>query len=198
MTAIRNDVIAISQITPHPKNYNQHPDAQLVQLTDSLDAFDQYRSVVVWQQVDGSYVQVAGHGVVLAQQRRGATSVRADILPVDTSPRMIEAILAADNLHSQNSSPDDLLLAELLDSLKDDFDLSSLGTDEEALHQMLNTLGDEVLARDKERLPEPGDAESVEVAARWGIIIECSDENEQLTLLERFQAEDIACRALVL
>ncbi len=141
-----NAIIPIEKIKPHPENYNGHPDAQLIQLEASYEEFGQYNSIVVWQRPGGEYLQVARHGFLEAMKREGAVEVRADILPEDTDPMTIKRILLADNLHPQNSATDEALLAELLQEQVDaGYALAALGSDEESLRQMLESLGDEII-----------------------------------------------------
>ena len=73
MSEIVNAVVPIEKIKSHPQNFNQHPDAQLSQLEASYEALGQFRSVVLWQQADGTYIQLAGHGFLEAMKREGAT-----------------------------------------------------------------------------------------------------------------------------
>lgn len=143
---IDNRLVPLAAITPHPENYNQHPESQIAQLAASYTQFGQFRSVVLWQRPGGTYIQVAGHGFVLAAQQQGATEIRADILPEQTDPLTIKRIMLADNLHAHNSAPDETLLARLLQEQADaGFDLTALGTDEETLRQLLESLGDDLL-----------------------------------------------------
>lgn len=146
MSEIINAIVPIDKIKAHPQNYNQHPEEQLQQLAKSLESLGQFRSVVIWQQPDGTYVQLAGHGVVEAMKREGATEVRADILPPSLDAMTAKQVMLADNLHAQNSLPDDTALARLLEEQQNaGYDLAVLGTDEETLRQMLESLGDEIL-----------------------------------------------------
>ena len=146
MSEIVNAIVPIDKIKPHADNYNQHPEEQIQHLTKSIESLGQFRSVVIWQQPDGTYVQLAGHGVVEAMKREGATEVRADILPPSLDAMTAKQIMLADNLHAQNSLPDDAALARLLEEQQHaGYDLAALGTDEETLRQMLESLGDEVL-----------------------------------------------------
>ncbi|HPZ51184.1 MAG TPA: hypothetical protein PLA44_15130, partial [Propionibacteriaceae bacterium] len=46
-------------------------------------------------------------------------------------------------------------------------------------------------------LPEPGDADIEDLPAAWGVIIECSTEDEQVELLERFGEEGLRVRAVM-
>lgn len=153
---IVNEVVEVSKIVPHPDNPNTHPDTQIAQLAASHEEFGQYRSIVLWKRTNGQYIQVAGHGYLEGAKREGATTVRADILPEDVDPVTVKAILVADNLHAQNSSPDDELLATLLSEQQDaGYDLASLGTDDETLRQMLEALGDEYVGSDGDKEDKP-------------------------------------------
>ena len=133
-------------------------------------------------------------------EREGATEVRADVFDISLDAMTAKQIMLADNLHAQNSEIDTESLVTLLQEQQDlGYDLASLGTDEESLRQMLENLGDELLGSSNgDKMSEPGDAETSDVAEQWGIIVECRSEEEQLELLERFQEENISCRALVL
>ena len=155
MSEIVNAVVPIDKIKPHKDNYNQHPDAQLTQLEASYEALGQFRSVVLWQQADGTYIQLAGHGFLEAMKREGAKEVRADIHPPSLDPMTAKQIMLADNLHAKNSQPDDALLARLLQEQQDaGFSLTSLGSDDETLRQMLAEIGDSILASGDESPPD--------------------------------------------
>lgn len=146
VSTLANRMVPIAAITPHPDNYNQHPESQLRQLEASYAQLGQYNSIVVWARPGGQYTQVARHGFLLSAKQKGATEIRADILPEDTDPLLIKRIMAADNLHARNSEPDEVLLARLLQEQADaGFDLTALGTDAETLRQMLESLGDDLL-----------------------------------------------------
>jgi ParB-like chromosome segregation protein Spo0J len=150
MSEIVNALVPVEKIFPHQDNYNQHPDSQIAQLEASYQELGQYNSIVLWARPDGTYTQVARHGFLEAAKNKGATEIRADILPIDTDPLLIKRIMAADNLHAQNSQPDEAMLAALLqEQVNAGYDLAALGTDEETLRQMLESLGDEVLASGK-------------------------------------------------
>jgi hypothetical protein len=159
--SIVNRMVSIDRITPHPRNPRTHPDEQMRQLKASHERFSQYRSVVLWERPGGGYVQVAGHGIVEAMKQRGEHEVRADILPASTSQETIDGILVADNNIALNAEDDDQLLVALLQEQADaGYDLASLGTDEEALRQILEALGDEYVGSGGEG---EGDGEEDEI-----------------------------------
>lgn len=144
-----NKVVPIHLIKPHSDNYNQHPEEQIKQLGMSYSELGQFRSVVLWEQSDGTYIQLAGHGVVEAMKREDATEVRADVHPSSLDPMIAKRILLADNLHAKNSISDDEALVRLLQEQQDaGYDLASLGSDDETLRQMLESLGDGYLGGD--------------------------------------------------
>lgn len=144
-----NRVIPLGLLTPHPRNYRQHPDGQIQKLVASLKRFGQGRSIVV-QDGPESYLIVAGHGIVEAARQLRYSELRADILPADWTSEQVDGYLVADNLHSQDAQDDDAVLAALLQEQQDaGFDLASLGTDDETLRQMLEALGDGYLGNEQ-------------------------------------------------
>lgn len=162
-------LIPIDAIKDHPDNYNQHPDEQITQLAASHEEFGQYRSILVWERPNGEYIRVVGHGYSKGAKQADETMLRVEVLPVDTPPDVVKAIMIADNLHAQNSSPDDEALARLLQEQSDaGFDLASLGTDDETLRQMLEALGDEYAGgdsynKDEDDFDEEVDEEQIRV-----------------------------------
>jgi DNA modification methylase len=126
----------IDTLVPHPRNYNQHPPAQIERLAASLRQFGQVRPIVV----HGDTI-VAGHGVYLAAQHLGYTSLRVTQLPDDWTDEQAMAYLVADNETRRGAEPSDTELAALLDELQQqDFDLDSLGFDEVEYGALLDGL----------------------------------------------------------
>lgn len=145
MNGIENKVVPIELIRSHKRNYRGHPDEQLRFLRSSHERFGQYRSVVLWSRPDGTYITVAGHGIIQAMQQRGVTTLRADVLPSETPQETINAILVADNHIALSANDDEALLAQLLrEQANAGYDLASLGTDDEALRQMLASLNEDM------------------------------------------------------
>src|SRR6266567_3467033 len=141
----QNKIVALDNLIPYPDNYRQHPDEQIQKLVLSLQRFGQGRSIVV-QDAPGKQLIVAGHGIVEAAKLLDWPELRADILPADWTPEQVKGYLIADNQHVQGATDDDEILARLLQEQQDlGIDLASLGTDDETLRQMLESLGDEYL-----------------------------------------------------
>lgn len=107
--AVITRIVAIDDYTPHPRNYNGHPDLQLDAIGASLRTFGQPRPIVVWRR----YI-IAGHGVTEAARRIGWTHLRADILPEDYPEHLALAYLAADNELGRLADPDEAALAAIL------------------------------------------------------------------------------------
>jgi ParB-like chromosome segregation protein Spo0J len=145
----QNRIVPIDKLTAHPRNFRQHPDAQVAKLVSSLTRFGQGRSIVVQDGPQG-YLIVAGHGIVEAAKKLGYTELRADILPANWTSEQVDGYLVADNMHSNDAQDDEELLVQLLQEQQDaGYDLASLGTDDESLRQMLEALGDEYLKGDE-------------------------------------------------
>jgi DNA modification methylase len=134
----------IDTLIPHPRNYNQHPPAQIERLAASLRQFGQVRPIVV----HGDTI-VAGHGVYLAAKHLGYTSLRVTHLPDDWTEEQAMAYLVADNETRRGAEPDDAELAALLNELQQaDFDIAAMGFDDTEYGALLDGLTPE--------LPDPG------------------------------------------
>lgn len=141
---IMNAIVPIEKLKPHKRNYRYHPEKQLQQLEASHQRFGQFRSVVLWQRPNDEYIIVAGHGIVEGMRRDGAREVRADILPIETPQHVVDGILVADNLHTQNSRNEEDILAQLLVEQKEvGNDLFTLGAEEELLNKIILELSEE-------------------------------------------------------
>jgi hypothetical protein len=153
---MEHKVISTSLLDGHKRNYRSHPPEQIQKLKSSLERFQQVRSIVVAPAQDGRYTILAGHGIVEAAREVGINEINCDIVPAEWDQVTRDAYLVADNLHSQDAVDDDELLAQLLQAQADaGYDLAALGTDEEALRQMLVSLGDEYLGSDEDNEDKP-------------------------------------------
>jgi ParB-like chromosome segregation protein Spo0J len=147
----QNKIVPIDKLTAHPRNYRQHPESQVSKLVSSLVRFGQGRSIVIQDGPEG-YLIVAGHGIVEAAKKLQYTELRADILPANWTSEQVEGYLVADNMHSQDAEDDQEVLAQILQEQQDaGFDLASLGTDDESLRQLLESLGDGYLEDEEDK-----------------------------------------------
>lgn len=118
------EVIELSRLKPHPKNYRKHPEEQLAHIQASLEQHGVYRNVVVAR----DFTILAGHGVVEAATRLGRSSLPVKRLDVDPNSPAAMKILVADNELGRFAEDDDRLLSELLKSIKDEDVSKLLGT----------------------------------------------------------------------
>lgn len=111
-------------LKPHPRNYQQHPEAQLRHIINSIETHGFYRNVVVAKDM----TILAGHGVTDAALRMGLEKIpviKMDIAPDD--PRAIK-LLTGDNEISNLSVVNDRMLTELLKEVMGDGNLGLTGT----------------------------------------------------------------------
>jgi hypothetical protein len=130
----------IDTLSPHPRNYNQHPPAQIERLAASLRQFGQVRPIVVHRDTI-----IAGHGVYMAAQHLGYQTLRVTQLPDDWTDEQAMAYLVADNETRRGAEPDDAELAALLDELQQaDFNIAAMGFDEDEYGALLDGLTPEL------------------------------------------------------
>lgn len=139
-----NRRVEIATLTPHPRNYNTHPEPQLRKIRASIARFGQVRSIVVQEGAPGKYLIVAGHGFVEAATKEGKRTLRADVIPADWSPAQVEGYLMADNLTARDAEPDDEMLADMLEEQANaGYDLASVGSSRDELDELLDSLTNE-------------------------------------------------------
>jgi hypothetical protein len=135
MTEPTETTLPIAELQPHPRNYNRHPEPQVKRIAASLKKHGQVRPIVV----HGTTI-IAGHGVYQAAQHLGYQSLRCTVLPADWTDEQAMAYLVTDNETRRGAEPDVSELAALLDELQQDFDLDSLGFDEQEYSALLDGL----------------------------------------------------------
>lgn len=133
-----NQLIALADYQPHPRNYNKHPATQVERIALSLRKFGQVRSVVVWR----NYF-LAGHGVREAALSLGWDSLRADVLPADYPEELALAYVAADNELGRLGDPDQEQLAQILTEARayDEELLRAIGYDDSEFDKLLAEVG---------------------------------------------------------
>lgn len=169
-----NRMVPVASLYPHAQNYKQHPPEQIRKITASLTRFGQVRSIVVQACENGSYTIVAGHGVVEAATQLKMLELRADVFASWVPETEIKGYLVADNLLGVDAVDDERVLAELLQEQSDaGFDLASMGSDDETLRQMLESLGDVYLGDGERDEAEDELPKEVETRAKLGDIWQC-------------------------
>lgn len=111
---VKNQVVALSMLKPHDRNYQRHPDSQIADLQESLRQFSQVRSIVVQANGGKHFTILAGHGLVQAAQREGFKELRADIVPASWSKTKALAYLSSDNELARHGDPDQEQLAQII------------------------------------------------------------------------------------
>ena len=154
----------IYELKPHPRNYNKHSDTQVDDLALSLKRFGQRKPIVTWRDMI-----VAGHGLTMAAQMAGWTTILTMPIPDDWDEATVLAYLAADNELARQADPDLAQLAAIAKELEGiDEELAKLAAGgDDALKVLMATLEEEKPAGDAE--PQIDKAE--ELRQKWGVEI---------------------------
>jgi DNA modification methylase len=104
--------VALTDLKPHPRNYNVHSDAQIARLAESLRRFGQSKEIVTWRGLI-----IAGHGLVEAARKLGWPTLRANDMTARWSETEALAYMAADNELARLADPDEAALAALVAGL---------------------------------------------------------------------------------
>ena len=116
-------------LRPHPRNYRQHPEEQIVHLVASLRAHGFVRPVVVSS--DG--VILCGHGLVAAAAKLGIEEGPILTVPYEHDAPEALHLLAADNESWRLGAPDYGELLRLLEEVDTSLSLEGTGFDEKTL-----------------------------------------------------------------
>ena len=127
------ELTAVADLTPHPRNYRDHPEDQIDHIVQSIRDYGVYRNVVTAN--DGTIL--AGHGVLLAAKRLNLEEIPAIRLDIDPDSPAALKLLAADNYLSHFAVDDDRALTELLGDVATLDDLFGTGFDEQSLSALL-------------------------------------------------------------
>lgn len=175
-----DEMISIEDLKPNPRNPNQHPKKQIKRLAKIIEKQGWRAPISVSNR---SKFIVRGHG-----RYKAAQLLKAIQVPVDrqdyTSDAEEWADLIADNRIAELAEKDDDLLKIVMEEIRIapvDFELTGFSFKE--IDNLLNTTTNK---DNEERIVET-----------YQILIECKSEIEQQNLLQRFNAENIQCRALI-
>ena len=176
------ELMPIDRLEPHPENPRR---GDVDAIRRSIESCGWYGAVVA-QRSTGRIL--AGNHRWKAAREAGATVLPAILLEVDDDEA--RAILLADNRLSDLAEYDEPALLSALEAAR-----ASSGS----------LVGTGYAANDLRRLrgralPEEGIVapdQSAELAPRLDILIRCPDEPTHASLLARFEAEGLDCRALL-
>lgn len=152
----------------------------------SLQIHGQYRTVVVNRGTHtGRPMEIlAGNHTVKAARDLGWKTVAVNF--VDYDEDQAARVVLVDNKLGDDATYDVAILTSVLQDLDD---LEGTGYSDEDLDKLLNGLDD----------GEPVDSEHEEqYTNRWELVVECTDEDHQRELYEKFQAEGLTVRVLSL
>lgn len=107
--------VELSRVTAHGLNYNEHPDAQIEALRESLRRWSYVRLAVLHEaeHEGGQYRIVAGEGIVTAARAEGVDSLEFRIFPAAWPEHEVVAYLVADNELARGSRADAIKLERI-------------------------------------------------------------------------------------
>lgn len=168
--------VPLASLTRFPGNARVHAEGELRQ---SIKRLGQYRPLVVREMGNGRVI-LAGNGTADALEAEGYENARAEL--IECTDEEARRINIADNRLSDIATDDKDALAELLSYL--DGDYGGTGWTDADVAKLIEP-------------PDFGDQPEDEIIPTFGVVIDCSSEEEQLRLLERLSAEGLSCRALM-
>jgi hypothetical protein len=197
---LKIEYVALNKLVRWPRNPKDH---SIGDLTLSFERFGYVNPIIVDER---SGKLIAGHGRIDALQQmklRGESAprniqVKGDdwLVPVVRgvsfeSESEAEAYLVADNQLTISGAWDDAKLAAILSDLAAQDALSGTGFDADDVDDLLKRInGEEKTPKEPKDLGALGEME-------FRIVVECANEQEQATLLERFEQEGLRVKALI-
>lgn len=103
----------VSDLKPHPENYQLHPDNQLEQIMESIRQHGFYRNIVI----ANDNTILAGHGVVQAVKKMGKKRVPVIKLELDSTDPKAYKVMTSDNEINNLAKVNDRALTDLLKNL---------------------------------------------------------------------------------
>jgi hypothetical protein len=172
----KTEIVSLTSLKPHPRNYRAHPDDQLEHIGESLKQHGFYRNVVIAR--DSTIL--AGHGVAEAARRIGITEVPVFRLDVDPNDPLALKVLVGDNELGRFAEVDDRMLTDLLKEIGE-VDVAGLigtGFDEKMLAALtFNTRPASEIA-------------TMDEAAEWLGMPEYDEGGPQIKLIVAFKTEE--------
>lgn len=124
------EMVELSKLKPHPRNYREHPPDQLSHVIVSIETNGLYRNVVVAKDL----TILAGHAVVQACMKMKMKSIPVVRLSLDPDHPKALKVLAGDNQIGDLALIDDRVLTDMLKEILDiEGDLIGSGFDEQML-----------------------------------------------------------------
>jgi hypothetical protein len=182
-----DEVVAVADLKPHPRNYQKHPEDEIEHLRESLREYGMFRNIVVAR--DNTIL--AGHGVTQAAALEGVTEITVKRVDLDPSDPDAIKLVVLDNEIGHLAERDDRLLTELLRYVNEEASAGLLGTgfDEMMLANLLmvtrptHEIADHAEAAAWVGMPEwTGEAPRVELRLYFDTEEQCNELVEQLSV----------------
>jgi ParB-like chromosome segregation protein Spo0J len=139
----------IDKLIPFARNPRTHSEAQIAQIAASIAEFGFNNPILV----DTKAGIIAGHGRLLAARKLGLKEVPVIVLD-HLSEIQKRAYIIADNRLTESGGWDDEVLRQQLAELRDaNFDLETVGFDDDDLRALLADTEQESTAPDEEEIP---------------------------------------------
>jgi hypothetical protein len=179
MIEIRNRIrghrrVRAGDVLPHELNYRLHPQAQREALEALYRKVGFARSLLAFELPDGRLKLIDGH-----LRRELHPDQEVDVEIVDLNEEEARVLLLSLDPLAALAGRDEEMHAELA---------RLTPSDEQALNSLWR-IAEEAKAAEPEASPA--------LREQFLILVECADERTQADLLARFQAEGLACRALL-
>lgn len=117
------EIVLIDSLIPHPKNNNNHPEAQIEQLIEIIK-YSGFRNPIVAQA--GTNLVVCGHARLEAARRLGLEKVPVIFEEFDSEAQLY-AHMTADNALATQSEIDRSKINQEIPDFGPDFDIRTLG-----------------------------------------------------------------------
>lgn len=171
----------VDKLVPYAKNARHHSVEQVAQLARSIERWGWTMPVLV----DEAGEIIAGHGRVMAAQQLGLVDVPCMVAKGWSSDQKRAYAIADNKLPLNASWNEDLLRVELADLVKAEFSVADIGFSVKEIGKLLQPIDEGTTAA------QLGDG----LAHR--VIVDCTSEQHQAELLERFTSEGLSCRPLI-
>ena len=175
----------IGNVVADPANARKHGEKNLAAIAASLRVYGQRTPIVVNK---SNSVVLKGNGTLAAALTLGWTHLA--VVWVEDDPATAAGYAIADNRTAELAEWDEVAVKQLLDSITDSGD------------EDLGAMFDE-LAQDLDIVPKADEGGSKAVAGeelerKYQVILEATDEQQQLALLEEFEGRGIEAKALTI
>lgn len=169
------EVVLLEKLKPHPRNYREHPEDQLIHLMESISQNGLYRNIVVAK----DFTILAGHGVAKACNQLNMKEVTVVKLDIESDSPEALKILAGDNEVTHLGFIDDRALSEILREIK-----------ESSLNGLIGTGYDEQMLASLIMVTRPAsEIKSMKEASAWAGLPEYDEEGEQYKVVVNFDSE---------